>query len=222
MRKELSKLDWNARELLFEVFPKQFACENYKELLALLTAAKQEMEQHLRSVKEQAIKIVQRVLQLSQEANLLQSLKLWVRQQRATLAHQIYSKHTQRFLHCIEQLETYDEVEIVSELSRQVLDLFIEDWKADGLAQFETSIKEIVEEVQQTKETDEEQNVQKLSFTNSKGVSVEKTLQIEEPDGTSEFLQNEIESALDTYGDYLEPNQKVAVMLRMIEKILEG
>lgn len=222
MRKELSKLDWNARELLFEVFPKQFACENYKELLALLTVAKQEMEQHLRSVKEQAIKIVQRVLQLSQEANLLQSLKLWVRQQRATLAHQIYSKHTQRFLHCIEQLETYDEVEIVSELSRQVLDLFIEDWKADGLAQFETSIKEIVEEVQQTKETDEEQNVQKLSFTNSKGVSVEKTLQIEEPDGTSEFLQNEIESALDTYGDYLEPNQKVAVMLRMIEKILEG
>ena len=138
------------------------------------------------------------------------------------MAHQIYSKHTQRFLHCIEQLETYDEVEIVSELSRQVLDLFIEDWKADGLAQFETSIKEIVEEVQQTKETDEEQNVQKLSFTNSKGVSVEKTLQIEEPDGTSEFLQNEIESALDTYGDYLEPNQKVAVMLRMIEKILEG
>ena len=35
------------------------------------------------------------------------------------------------------------------------------------------------------------------------------------------YLQNEIESALEEFGDSMETNQKITVMVRMIEKLLE-
>ena len=44
---------------------------------------------------------------------------------------------------------------------------------------------------------------------------------MEVEDGSSEFLRNEIESALEDFGDCLETNQKISVMVRMIEKLLE-
>lgn len=221
MRRELSKMDWNVRDFLFEGLFAQFSCSSYTELLQILTEAKKEMEQHLQSLQREAVNVLKNALKLVTNANLLQSLKLWIRQQQGGKMQVVYSKRTQHFIHCIEQLESYDESIIIAEISRQVLDCFIEDWKTDGLETFEKSMYEIVEEMQETMEKEEQDTMQKLSFTNSQGVSIEKVLPLEEPDGTSEFLQNEIESALDTYGDYLEPNQKVAVMLRMIEKILE-
>ena len=61
-----------------------------------------------------------------------------------------------------------------------------------------------------------------MIFTNSKGFEVKKSFRMQENDGISEYLENEIESALEEYGDSLETNQKISVMLRMIEKLLEG
>jgi hypothetical protein len=68
----------------------------------------------------------------------------------------------------------------------------------------------------------QQENQQKLIFTNSEGIKVEKYFSVEEQDGTSLFLQNEIESTMEEFGDSLETNQKISVMLRMIEKLLAG
>ena len=123
----------------------------------------------------------------------------------------------------IQNLSTHDELVIVEKISKQLLDLFIEDWKENGIQQYSNALSKIITELEQITDNNEQKDeVQKIIFTNSKGREVEKYFQIEEEDITSTFLQNEMESALEEYGDTLETNQKISVMVRMIEKLLEG
>ena len=87
--------------------------------------------------------------------------------------------------------------------------------------QYEGTLQNIKEELMQL-ENDSEEGMQKLVFTNRMGQEVVKHLRMEqEDDGISEYLQNEIESALEEFGDSMETNQKITVMVRMIEKLLE-
>ena len=62
----------------------------------------------------------------------------------------------------------------------------------------------------------------RIIFTNSQGKEIERHFEPEEDeDGNGQFFQNEIESALEEFGDSLETNQKVSIMVKMIEKLLE-
>ena len=122
----------------------------------------------------------------------------------------------------ISNLSTYDEIEIAGELSRMVLDLFVEDWKNNSLEQYRESLTNIKNLLEECNKQEQKGQTQKLVFTNSLGIEIEKHFSMEENDGTSQFLENEIESAIEEFGDSLEINQKISVMVRMIEKLLEG
>ena len=54
------------------------------------------------------------------------------------------------------------------------------------------------------------------------GKEITKYFDAVEKDSTSVYLQNMIEEALDDFGDTLEMNQKVAVLVQTIEKLLKN
>ena len=57
--------------------------------------------------------------------------------------------------------------------------------------------------------------------TDVDGKEITKYFDAEVKDSTSIYLQNMIEEALDDFGDTLEMNQKVAVLVQTIEKLLK-
>ena len=59
---------------------------------------------------------------------------------------------------------------------------------------------------------------QMIEFTGSDGKKVKKFYEAED-DSTSYFLKNAMEEAMEEFGDSLEVNQKVAVLVQMIEKL---
>ena len=58
-----------------------------------------------------------------------------------------------------------------------------------------------------------------IEFTNSHGQRVKKFFQTED-DSTSYFLKNAMEEAMDEFGDTLEVNQKVSVLVAMLDHLL--
>ena len=58
-----------------------------------------------------------------------------------------------------------------------------------------------------------------IEFTNSRGQRIKKYFQTEE-DSTSYFLKNAMEEAMDEFGETLEVNQKVSVLMSMLENLL--
>ena len=127
-----------------------------------------------------------------------------------------------RLLKEIDHLETHNEGDIVNCLSRCLLEQFIEDWKENSFAQYQEKLQQVLEEVSVYEEQDVVPSGQRFVFTKQNGMEVEKYLTVTSEDSSCEFLENEIECALEEFEDTLETDQKIAVMLKMIEKLLEG
>ena len=222
VRKSLLRGERNPHELFFEVLPSAFGNGDYTELLQELGRVKQELEQYVAVLKQKVAHRTREILGLKEEDSLLMSLKEWGAERIRVLQLQVLTTQAAWFLKEIDQLETYKEGEIVNCLSRCLLEQFIEDWKENSLEQYEEKLQQIVEEVSLCQEQNSTPNGQRFVFTNQEGVEVEKYLAVTGEDTSCEFLENEIECALEEFEDTLETDQKIAVMLRMIEKLLEG
>lgn len=220
LRKAFSKLERNPREVLLEGLPMAFGESDYSKLGKQIQDVKNEMDTYLWFLKQQAVKATKQIFGFGQEKDLLQELKEY-KSLKHDMERCITSQKISKFWSTVQQLNTHDENEIAEKLSKSVLDLYIEDWKENGLEQYTESLKQLKTEME-TIENRQTENVQKLIFTNSHGIEVKKYFQAAEVDGTSRFFQNEIEDTLEDYADSLETNQKIAVMLQMIEKLLEG
>lgn len=220
LRKAFSKLERNPREVLLEGLLMAFGESDYSKLGKQIQDVKNEMDTYLCFLKQQAVKATKQIFGFGQEKDLLQELKEY-KSLKHDMEYCITSQKISKFWSTVQQLNTHDENEIAEKLSKSVLDLYIEDWKENGLEQYTESLKQLKTEME-TVENRQTENVQKLIFTNSHGIEVKKYFQAAEVDGTSRFFQNEIEDTLEDYADSLETNQKIAVMLQMIEKLLEG
>lgn len=220
LRKVLSKLERNPREVLLEGLPAAFGETDYRELAEQIQDIKNEMDNHIWSLKRQAAEVTKQIFGFGREKDLLQELKEYKQDFMPDMEKRITSQKLSKFWTGIQQLHTHDENEIVGKISKIMLDLYMEDWKENGLEQYSESLKQLKEEMEAA-ESRQTENVQTLIFTNSHGIEVKKYFQAAEVDGTSKFFQNEIEDTLEDYADSLETNQKIAVMLQMIEKLLE-
>ena len=192
-----------------------------KELKEQIQQVKNEMDSYIWNIKQQAVKVTKQVFGFAVENDLLQELKEYQKELSRGVKNSISSRKISKFWNGIQQLNTHNENEIVEKISKILLDLYIEDWKENGLQQYEESLKLIKTEMESVEERAEE-GTQTLIFTNSQGIEIKKYYRAVEVEGTSRFFQNELEDTLEDYADSLETNQKIAVMLQMIEKLLEG
>lgn len=220
LRGAFSKLDRNPRQVLLEGLPEAFDEPDFRKLKEQIQAVKKEMDYYSRILKEQAAEVTKQVFGFRKDADLLQAFKEYQQGLKEVQSH-ISSRKISKFWNEIQGLDTHDEHIIVGKLSRVVLDLYIEDWKENSLEQYRESLKQMKTEMEAAEKVQGE-GIRKLIFTNSQGIEVEKYFQETKVEGTSRFFQNEIEDTLEDYSDSLETNQKIAVMLQMIERLLEG
>lgn len=221
-RKVFSKLERNPREILYETLPRAFGeVGEYAKLTSSILHMKTEMEGYLLSLCSRLVKETRAVFGLDEKDDFLRSLKQYCETYTAGREGYVSSRQTQDFLRCVRELSTHDEQQIVEKLSKAILDLYVEDWKEETLLQYRKALHNIAAELAQI-DSGSEEGMQKLVFIDRRGQEVVKHFHMEqEDDGISEYLQNEIESALEEFGDSMETNQKIAVMVRMIEKLLE-
>lgn len=220
LRNTFSKLERNPREILLEGLPAAFGETDYRKLKEQIQSVKKEMDDYSRILKAQAVEVTKQIFGFDKEDDLLQSFKEYEQDVRGVQS-QISSRKISKFWHEMQQMNTHDENIIVEKLSKIVLDLYIEDWKENSLEQYSERLKQMKEEMETAGDRAGE-GIKKLIFTNSRGIEVKKYFQETKVEGTSRFFQNEIEDTLEDYADSLETNQKIAVMLQMIEKLLEG
>ena len=220
LRSTFSKLDRNPRQVLLVGLPEAFNETDLKKLKEQIQTVKKEMDHYSWVLKEQAVEVTKQIFGFHMEDDLLQAFKEY-QQDLKDVQSYISSRKISKFWNEIQGLNTHDEHIIVERLSRIVLDLYIEDWKENSLEQYKENLKQMKTEMEAVEKVQGE-GIKKLIFTNSQGIEVEKYFQDTKVEGISRFFQNEIEDTLEDYADSLETNQKIAVMMQMIEKLLEG
>lgn len=222
LRSLLKRAEVNPRELLFERIPEGLGETDYQIIVSKIARAKQVMEKKLEALLAETAASTKAVFGVTKDASLKACLVEWYRNQSQASKQYILSASVSSFMNYLEQLNTSDEEEIVSRLSRILLDMYVEDWNDISKEQFVLSLEQIKKEVEGIQDSIEStENKSRLILQDTKGNEIAKYFDADVSDSTSIYLQNMIEEALEDFGDTLEMNQKVAVLVQAIEKLLQ-
>lgn len=220
-------LELNPREILFVKIP-DILCEKAEQgedKYIICTNKINHIVGYFNSFLEMQKQSVARELKYifhtGEEESLSACLKGWYQGLGAAVKNQIWNDSVESFIACIQNMNMNDEMEIASALSKSVYGIYIEDWNDNSRERFFNEIQNIKEQMEAVKDNNLIHSGNYFSFTDSEGNRVEKYYEVDEEDSTSYFLQNAIEDALDEFGDTLEINQKLSVLIQTINNLLK-
>lgn len=222
LRSLLKRAEINPRELLFERIPECLEETDYQIIVGKISLAKQAMEEKLSVLISEIAAQIKELFGVSKDASLKACLNEWYKNQSQASKNYILSGAVSSLMNYLEQLNTNDEEEIVSRLSRIILDMYVEDWNDTSKEQFVSALAQIKNDVENIQDkTESTENKSRLILQDSNGNEIAKYFDADVSDSTSIYLQNMIDEALEDFGDTLEMNQKVAVLVQAIEKLLQ-
>lgn len=221
LRNLLRRAEINPRELIFDKIPSCFGTISYGKTAKLLA----EIKRLLSAKDEKLVRMVSMEVKeefgVPEEANLKACLLEWYGMQREAVKSHVFPTTVHGFTNYLEQLATNDEAEIASRLSRILLDIYLEDWRDETLGQFRKELHAVRIEVERATVQKETGNgTSHIILRDASGKELEKSYEADISDSTSQYLSNMIGEALEEFGDTLEMGQKVAVLVRAIEGLL--
>lgn len=221
LRNLLKRAEINPRELIFDRIPQGMGTDDYEQVIAGLKDAVSKMNGKLEELLQQVNEQIKKEFHEEKNTSLKACLLDWYEKQSQASKQYLLSTGISKFMSYLEQLTTNDEDEIVRKLIRIVSDMYVEDWNDSSVSQFQEELHQMRVEVEniQDSSTDSESK-SKFILQDADGNEIMKYFDAEITDSTSIYLQNMIEEALEDFGDTLEMNQKVAVLVQAIKKLL--
>lgn len=221
-RRLFQQQEINPWEVLFLKIPKICGMEerSYLKVSEQIACWKRILDGHLSQRKKQAADGIKAIFHCK-DADLAQGLKLWYQEQNTRIEQRLYDTATNHFLNYIQKISTHDEEEIVSRISKILLDLFVEDWN-DG------SLSCLLEILQQTKQKVElSQKEERIKETDCRvlledesGAVVEKYYRVKEGDTNVYLFRNTLMDLLEEVGESVELEQKVAVLSEALRELI--
>lgn len=220
-RKILKRIEINPRDFLFEEIPKIFDKDcNYIKIAKELCKVKNLLDNHLNKVFFELSNITKKIFGGNDKDDLLRVLKNWESSASKLAMNSVVSQNTKQFINWIAAASSHDDSALVSECSRIVIGMYVENWDDGSKDKYEAALMEIKQEIADI-DTKEENKKNKIVFTDSNGNIVEKFYNKPEEDGIGDYLINAVEEIINEFGDSLETNEKVSIMIKILEDMLK-
>lgn len=217
----LKQTELNPREFLFERLPLEMGSYEYRTIGFIVKRIQKEMDFHMEWEMGRMAAKIKELFQGKKEDNLKACLLDWYRKQSGRSKNHVLNKKVKNFMEYLSGLQTNDEREIVAVLSKQIEDIYVEDWTDQLSEHFLRDLKKIKQKVEGMRDSSSvREGKQEIFLKTADGNEIRKFYDADIKDSTSRFLKNMIEEALDNFGDSLETNQKVAVLVETLEKLL--
>lgn len=222
IRNLLKRAEVNPHELLFEKIPSVLGTTRYEDTTDQLTKVRNLMNGKLAELSQTVAQKMKKSFGAKEHESLQAILNDWYRKQSGAAKTYILTTTVSRFMSYLENLSTNDEEVIVSDLTKIVMDMYLEDWNDLTVEAFEKEWKAVKDEIEQISDTTEEaQGKSRIILKDAQGNEMERCFEADITDSTSNYLKNAIEDALEEFGDTLEMNQKVAVLVQTLENLLQ-
>ena len=220
-RKLFRQMTINPRELLFERIPEIFTSTEYEEIAKQIVLIKQNLDTYFEKIQIQAIQLVKTEFGAGEKESLAACLLQWNEKQSQKSKTLLSNSRVTGFMQYTAKIHTYDEAQIIRKIAKIITDMYMEDWRDDSLDLFQKLLHETRQEIESIQQNSSDASGKNhLVFTNSQGNEIERFYDPVEEDSTSYFLKNAIEDALEDFGESLETNQKVAILMQALEKLI--
>lgn len=222
LRNLLKRAELNPREVLFERIPEILQEKDLGQAAERLEEIKEDMEQCFPKLQQKAADVLREVFQAGKKENLKACLTLWYQKQANGAKDYILHTSAMNFMLLLEKIPTNDDREIAAQISKQILDIYMEDWNDGTLELFGKELLEIKDRIEEVSGMQEQPPGGKtIILKDSSGKSIQKNYDTDAEDSTSIYLKNMIDEAMEEFGDTLEMNQKVAVLVEVLENLLQ-
>lgn len=211
----------NPREVLFDLIPKMFNGKSFADTFESVKRIKEELDNHIYVVKENAINAIRTGLSLDENDDLLICINEWYKELPNTVKNSLLSADSQRLLNIIREIDLTNAAEIAERFSKEITGFFIEDWNDSSLSVFESGLQTLISEIEEKSQKTDTDLGQKIIFSTSNGSK--ECFYDFDPDNLSAsgyFFQNALDDMMEEYGDSLENNEKIGILMQMIRKLM--
>jgi hypothetical protein len=224
LRRELLKFDINSRQLLFDTFTQNMSRKKHlKQYFDEIEACKSILDSHIHEFKKVLTKRIQKIINIEYQGGLSQAIMHWYGTLSSATKTHMFDATINVVLQYISNLNNYDDKYVTSEIAIRVTTMSIEDWNDTLAEQFITDIHSIVAKINdynilKNDNTIEDEYKVLISY---EGNTIEKSFNNGAISALGMTILNNLESAFDEYNDSIEPNEKMAIILKLMKDLID-
>lgn len=221
VRNELMKFDLNARELLFDIWPRQLdAAGNLTKCLEEIAKVKHHLDTHVAVFRSELIRKLTTLFHADYQGGLTSAVISWYKNLPETAKQHLFDADTNALLVAIRKHTGYDDEMLLDELVYAYAVIAIEDWNDRQAENFIENIAESIAKVngfQEEKIDTEEDGRLSVSVD---GICVEKVFSADAITPLGNTVLNNLRSVFEDYNDALEPEEQLAILAKLIGEII--
>lgn len=218
IKRAMQKVDYNPFEILFVNFPDDFGTDSLENTYIILDECKTYFDDYFSWIEQQAISAIYDVWDPKRKQDLYHTLKEWYDKQSKRSKQGLYDGRMTNFMSCIESLDVYSNEDVVGRVVKAVTDVYIENWNSGSIEEFVEALESVKNEIESVYDGVSTGELE-LSFVGRNGDKISR-LYSHADESAGSVLRNIIEDTLEEYDD-LSVNDRVSILLEMIEKIIK-
>lgn len=218
VKKAMQKVEYNPFEILFVDFPNAFETDSLEKTFIVLDECKTYFDDYFNWIEQQAISVIYDIWDSKRKQELYHTLKEWYDDQSQSSKQGLYDGRMTSFMSCIEMLDVYSNEDVASKIVKAVTDVYLENWNVDSLDEFGEVLSKLKSDVESIRDNSSAGDLM-LTFVGRNGKEIKKSY-THADESTGSVLRNIIEETLEEFDD-LSVNDRVSILLEMIEKIVK-
>lgn len=218
VRRLLQKVDFNPYEELFVKLPEILDANDDMEVAYdRIDKCKTAFDDYFDWILQTATETTCDIFATRKSQELYHVVREWHENQSEISKNGLHGGRITNLMSAIENLNVYNDTEVTKKIIKAVTDVYVENWNDASLDEYGQALRGVKSEIENLKDQKTDDKL-KLSFVGKNGKPIEKYYeQVTESTGT--VLRNIIEDTLEEYDD-LSINDRVAILLEMIEKVI--
>lgn len=220
----LSQGGGNPRELIFEklpfLIPQKKTNVNYALFCKKMEEAKREINSFYEDLMKELRQVTMNCLEVTDET-IKPALKEWARRKKSQTKTGVLTAAASSLLDYMMSLTSESEGEVISGLAKQITGRYPEDFRQNTVQEYGKALQNICKELENTAGQTETGDACHLTYTDPQGRRLDKYFKEVETDSVMVFAQAAVEDAISEFGESLEKEQKVKILLELLQQELE-
>lgn len=218
IKNELMKTDINNNEFLFHKVQALLNIDNFNDITISLKKLKETYDHYLENYTEHLIHDFKEFFEHNSKTNLNKLLSKWYKNIDEYAKNTVVKLEIKRLLEYVNNLDTYNEHEIMQNIGFIIVGTYIEDWQENTYVKFMSQFEQIMEEIKSIKNTNK--NEQEMVVISEGNKEIKKYISSQEITALGSTLKNNIEDSLEEYGDSISESEKIKILLQLIKKYM--
>lgn len=218
-RKLLNRVDINSRDMIFSDLEKLFS-NDYSLVIEEIVEIKNFMDNYLINTKKELELYIKTIYEFNQSNSLGSSFKEWFNPYFADAQIITFSSKANSFVNVIKKIESLSTNQLLDKISMSLVGMYIEDFNEILIEEFKNGLTQTKTEIEAVHRMDHSGEFRLIIKKGEENI-LEKIFN-KHQDGMMEFMANELESILEQYGDSVDTESKIAMLVNLIQKVSEN